>query len=101
VGVPIRRTVLTVPASYRADRHKLMIAAGLTAGFTDVDLLAEPVATAFAPVAGAPFRRATRPEHKLLTRADAPLTLILRRMDWNPREVASHGSCGRYRPRDH
>jgi molecular chaperone DnaK len=46
--------VLTVPASYgTADpRRELMIAAGQRAGFTEVELLPEPVAAAFAPVAG-------------------------------------------------
>jgi hypothetical protein len=46
--------VLTVPASYTAvdPRWDLMIAAGERAGFADVELLAEPVAAAFAPVIG-------------------------------------------------
>ena len=54
----LHRLVLTVPASYAvADtRRDLMIDAGTAAGFAEVELLTEPVAAAFAPVAGAPIR---------------------------------------------
>lgn len=54
----LHRLVLTVPASYAvADtRRDLMIDAGVAAGFAEVELLTEPVAAAFAPVAGAPIR---------------------------------------------
>ncbi|WP_238005579.1 Hsp70 family protein [Dactylosporangium sp. AC04546] len=57
-GGPVTRAVLTVPASYADgdDRRELMIAAGEAAGFVEVDLLAEPVAAALAPVAGRAFR---------------------------------------------
>lgn len=53
-GGPLTRAVLTVPASYSpADpRWDLMIEAGESVGFTEVELLAEPVAAAFAPVRG-------------------------------------------------
>jgi len=50
-GGPIDRVVLTVPASYLPGdpRRALMIEAGEAAGFGAVELLAEPVAAAFAP----------------------------------------------------
>ncbi|MGE0170979.1 Hsp70 family protein [Nocardioides sp.] len=58
MGRPIERLLLTVPASYGpADpRPGLMIAAGEQAGFVEVELLPEPVAAAYAPLQGAPFR---------------------------------------------
>ncbi len=51
---PVRRALITVPASYGpADpRRAWMVAAGEAAGFTAVELLPEPVAAAYAPVAG-------------------------------------------------
>lgn len=51
---PIRRAVLTVPASYGlADqRRALMISAAEATGMSTVELLAEPVAAVFAPVIG-------------------------------------------------
>jgi molecular chaperone DnaK len=53
-GGPVRRALITVPASYfPADpRRAWMIAAGEAAGFATVELLAEPVAAAYAPAAG-------------------------------------------------
>ena len=53
-GTAIRHGVLTVPASYeRADhRRGLMIAAAEDAGLDKTELLPEPVAAAFASVAG-------------------------------------------------
>ncbi|MEO3857870.1 Hsp70 family protein [Acrocarpospora sp. B8E8] len=56
-GGAIHRAVVTVPASYgRADlRRRLMISAAEAAGFPVTELLAEPVAAAMAPVAGAAF----------------------------------------------
>lgn len=56
-GAPITQAVLTIPASYGpADpRRDLMITAAELAGFTEVELLPEPVAAAHAPVAGEPF----------------------------------------------
>jgi molecular chaperone DnaK len=55
---PPTRLVLTVPASYGEFdvRRDIMIAAGERAGFADVELLAEPVAAAFAPVRGSTLR---------------------------------------------
>ncbi|WP_069884058.1 Hsp70 family protein [Streptomyces luteocolor] len=57
LGAPVERAVLTVPAAYGpADpRRGVMLAAGRAAGFTAVELLAEPAAAAYAPVAGAPL----------------------------------------------
>jgi molecular chaperone DnaK len=57
-GSPIHRAVLTVPASYEAEdvRRTRMVAAAEAAGFHTVELLPEPVAAAFAPIAGAPFQ---------------------------------------------
>ncbi|WP_433220394.1 Hsp70 family protein [Dactylosporangium sp. CS-047395] len=51
---PLDRLLLTVPASVTAadPRRALMLAAGEQAGFAEVELLAEPVAAALAPVAG-------------------------------------------------
>ncbi|MFC9685452.1 Hsp70 family protein [Streptomyces sp. NPDC056948] len=56
-GRPITRAVLTCPASYGPGdpRRGLLIGAGEAAGLTAVDLLPEPVAAAFAPLAGTPF----------------------------------------------
>ncbi|WP_175543456.1 Hsp70 family protein [Micromonospora pattaloongensis] len=56
-GGRIERAVITVPASYAVGdpRRGQMIAAGEAAGFHTVELLSEPVAAAFAPVAGAPL----------------------------------------------
>ncbi|MBU2667166.1 Hsp70 family protein [Actinoplanes bogorensis] len=56
-GVPVEHVLLSVPASYGPGdpRWDLMIAAGEAAGFTVVELIAEPVAAALAPVAGPPF----------------------------------------------
>ncbi|QWB27750.1 MULTISPECIES: Hsp70 family protein [Streptomyces] len=56
-GRPITRAVLTCPASYGPGdpRRGLLIGAGEAAGLTAVDLLPEPVAAAFAPLAGAAF----------------------------------------------
>jgi molecular chaperone DnaK (HSP70) len=53
-GGPVRRALITVPAGYGpADpRRAWMVAAGEAAGFTAVELLPEPVAAAYAPVAG-------------------------------------------------
>ncbi|MDG4767542.1 Hsp70 family protein [Solwaraspora sp. WMMD406] len=55
-GAPVRRTVVTIPASYGPDdpRRAQMIAAAEAAGLGPVELLPEPVAAAFAPVAGPP-----------------------------------------------
>jgi WD40 repeat protein len=49
------RAVVTVPAVYEpaGPLRKLMIKAAEAAGFVDVDLLAEPIAAAWAPVGGA------------------------------------------------
>jgi len=54
IGRNVQRVVLTVPASYGPDdpRRELMITAGEAAGFSEVELLSEPVAAAYAPVAG-------------------------------------------------
>jgi molecular chaperone DnaK len=51
---PVRRALITVPASYSSadPRRAWMIAAAEAAGFTAVELLGEPVAAAYAPVAG-------------------------------------------------
>ncbi|WP_238013587.1 Hsp70 family protein [Dactylosporangium sp. AC04546] len=56
-GGPAGRLVLTVPAAYGAGdpRRALMVAAGERAGFAEVELLPEPVAAAWAPVAGPGF----------------------------------------------
>ncbi|MEV7230491.1 MULTISPECIES: Hsp70 family protein [Polymorphospora] len=66
-GGRIERAVITVPATYAptpldptaaapADtRRAQMVAAGEAAGFETVELLPEPVAAAFAPVAGPPL----------------------------------------------
>src|SRR4051812_7958819 len=53
-GRPIRHLVLTVPGSYAAHdpRRDVMIEAGECAGFSDVELLPEPVAAALAPMEG-------------------------------------------------
>ncbi|MCK9899226.1 Hsp70 family protein [Frankia sp. Cpl3] len=50
-GVALRRAVVTVPASYdpAGPLRRTMINAAEEAGFVDVDLLAEPVAVAWAP----------------------------------------------------
>ena len=58
-GGPIRHLVLTVPGSYSAHdpRRDLMIEAGERAGFSDVELLPEPVAAALAPLEGPPIPR--------------------------------------------
>ncbi|WP_198169601.1 Hsp70 family protein [Herbidospora daliensis] len=55
-GGPVERAVLTVPASYGEGdpRRALMVRAAEGAGFGLVELLAEPVAAALAPLAGAP-----------------------------------------------
>jgi molecular chaperone DnaK (HSP70)/biotin carboxyl carrier protein len=54
---PIRHLVLTVPGSYvtHDPRRDLMIEAGERAGFSEVELLAEPVAAALAPMEGPPL----------------------------------------------
>ncbi|MEU6825989.1 Hsp70 family protein [Streptomyces atriruber] len=56
LGGPVDRAVLTVPAAYGpADpRRQVMLEAGRAAGFAAVELLAEPAAAAYAPVAGKP-----------------------------------------------
>ncbi|MBU2667168.1 Hsp70 family protein [Actinoplanes bogorensis] len=56
-GAPVEHVLLTVPASYHPGdpRWDLMIAAGTTAGFSVVELIAEPEAAALAPAAGPPF----------------------------------------------
>lgn len=56
-GAAISRVVVTIPASYGPEdpRRARMVAAAEAAGFGTVELLPEPVAAAFAPVAGAPF----------------------------------------------
>ncbi|MFD6433375.1 Hsp70 family protein [Streptomyces venezuelae] len=56
IGGPVDRAVLTVPAAYGpADpRRQVMLEAGRAAGFGAVELLAEPAAAAYAPVAGKP-----------------------------------------------
>ncbi|MEW9529410.1 Hsp70 family protein [Microbispora sp. NPDC049125] len=56
-GGPVRRAVLTVPASYGAQdpRRGAMLDAGSAAGFDVAELLPEPVAAALAPITGAPF----------------------------------------------
>jgi molecular chaperone DnaK (HSP70) len=56
-GGPIARALITVPASYGLGdpRRARMIAAAEAAGLDTVELLPEPVAAAFAPVAGPPF----------------------------------------------
>jgi molecular chaperone DnaK len=53
-GAPVRRALVTVPAGYGPSdpRRAWMIAAAEAAGFSAVELLAEPVAAAYAPVAG-------------------------------------------------
>jgi molecular chaperone DnaK len=53
-GAAIQRTVVTIPASYTPEdpRRVQMIAAAEAAGLGPVELLPEPVAAAFAPVAG-------------------------------------------------
>ncbi|ETK38002.1 Hsp70 family protein [Microbispora sp. ATCC PTA-5024] len=58
LGEPVASAVVTVPASYGpADpRRALMIKAGEAAGFSEVELLMEPVAAAMAPVTGVPFQ---------------------------------------------
>ncbi|KPM53520.1 hypothetical protein CcI49_29630 [Frankia sp. CcI49] len=56
-GTALHRAVITVPASYdpAGPLRRAMIAAAEEAGFVDVDLLAEPVAVAWAPLgAGGP-----------------------------------------------
>ncbi|GGY99358.1 Hsp70 family protein [Streptomyces poonensis] len=50
-----RRLLVTVPAVPGPARRETMIAAGLEAGFEDVELLAEPLAAAHAPVVGGPW----------------------------------------------
>nr|MDT0666849.1 Hsp70 family protein [Micromonospora sp. DSM 115978] len=54
VGHAVRRAVITIPSSYGPGgyRRQLMIDAAEAAGFIDVDLLAEPVAAAWAPMVG-------------------------------------------------
>jgi molecular chaperone DnaK (HSP70) len=56
-GGPIARALVTVPASYVPGdpRRARMLAAAEAAGLETVELLPEPVAAAFAPVAGPPF----------------------------------------------
>ncbi|GFJ78586.1 hypothetical protein Phou_027660 [Phytohabitans houttuyneae] len=56
-GAPITRTLLTVPAAYTSadPRRARVIAAAEAAGLETVELLPEPVAAAFAPVAGPPL----------------------------------------------
>lgn len=51
-GRPVNRAVLTIPSSYGTNdpRRALMVEAGRRAGFTDVDLLFEPVAAALSPI---------------------------------------------------
>lgn len=58
-GRPVDRLLVTVPASYgdTDPRRTAMLIAGGESGFTDVELLAEPVAAASAPVAGQPWHR--------------------------------------------
>ncbi|WP_173162212.1 Hsp70 family protein [Phytohabitans suffuscus] len=53
-GEPVERAVLTIPASYGDNdpRRGLMLRAGAAAGFAEVDLLVEPVAASWAPLAG-------------------------------------------------
>jgi molecular chaperone DnaK (HSP70) len=57
LGGPLARAVVTIPAVYdpSGPLRRLMINAAEAAGFVDVDLLAEPVAAAWAPLG------ATRP----------------------------------------
>jgi actin-like ATPase involved in cell morphogenesis/WD40 repeat protein len=50
VSGPPRRLLVTVPAQTDGRRRDAMIRAGLRAGFTDVELLPEPVAAAFSVV---------------------------------------------------
>jgi WD40 repeat protein/actin-like ATPase involved in cell morphogenesis len=52
-GVVPARLLVTVPAGTDGRRRDAMLSAGARAGFTDVELLAEPVAAAFAPAVGA------------------------------------------------
>ncbi|WP_173158749.1 Hsp70 family protein [Phytohabitans suffuscus] len=56
-GAPIGRALITVPAAYAPTdpRRARMIAAAEAAGLDTVELLPEPVATAFAPLAGPPL----------------------------------------------
>ena len=56
-GGPIARALVTVPASYVPGdpRRARMLAAAEAAGLETVELLPEPVAAAFAPLAGPPF----------------------------------------------
>ncbi|ETK35223.1 Hsp70 family protein [Microbispora sp. ATCC PTA-5024] len=56
-GGPVRRAVLTVPASYgpHDPRRGSMLEAASAAGFAIAELLPEPVAAALAPVTGPPF----------------------------------------------
>jgi WD40 repeat protein len=56
-GSPVTRSVLTIPASYQPgdQRRALLIEAAERAGFTSVELLAEPVAASLAPAAGTPL----------------------------------------------
>ncbi|MFI1682872.1 Hsp70 family protein [Streptomyces sp. NPDC020607] len=56
LGTGVERAVLTIPATYGpADpRRQVMLDAGRAAGFGAVDLLTEPAAAAYAPVAGRP-----------------------------------------------
>ncbi|MDQ7907145.1 Hsp70 family protein [Phytohabitans sp. ZYX-F-186] len=56
-GAAISRVLITVPAGYGPSdpRRARMIAAAEAAGLDTVELLPEPVAAAFAPMAGPPF----------------------------------------------
>lgn len=56
-GRQIHRAALTIPASYGPSdpRRTSMITAGELAGLSEVELLAEPVAAALAPLIGEPF----------------------------------------------
>jgi actin-like ATPase involved in cell morphogenesis/WD40 repeat protein len=58
VSGPPRRLLVTVPAQTDGRRRDAMIRAGLRAGFTDVELLPEPVAAAFS-VAGDAWQDST------------------------------------------
>lgn len=67
-GQVLTRAVITVPASYdpSGPLRRVMIAAAEAAGFVDVDLLAEPVAAAWAPLAGVSPGAQPEPSSQLL-----------------------------------
>ncbi|MFG2229262.1 Hsp70 family protein [Streptomyces sp. NPDC048723] len=56
LGPVPERVLLTVPAETTHARRDAMVEAGRDAGFLDVDLLAEPVAAAYAPTVGADWQ---------------------------------------------